>query len=194
MNKFDPLNNLGTSKVLYLLLSECKTPKELADSLGIKPPPVIEQLRRLQKIGIVRRGEKKGKLQEYEINFDKFLELFIERALQEKMTYPRSVHSKEIATVKTLKGNRYFKKLVKEYLKNLCPFITADKAAKEFEDALLHSTALKRKKTFKDDPEKQDFFDKMRLWRKIAEKKMTFAELNFQDALTKVLYPKQKMK
>ena len=190
MIKSDPFSNLGTSKVFYELLSGPKSPKQIADSLGIKPPPVIEQLRRLQKIGVVQIGKKNGKFQNYEINFEKFLELFIDRALREKRTYPSNLHADEIKKIKSLKSNEYFKKFIVNYLKNLDSPMTIADAANEFEDGLLHSGTLDRNRKF-NDSEMQEFFNTMRLWRKIAKKKMTYAELALLHSLTVILNPKR---
>jgi hypothetical protein len=41
------------------------------------------------------------------------------------------------------------------------------------------------------DVEKQEFFEKMRKWRKVAKEKMTYAELNLQDALARTLNPRR---
>ena len=50
----DSLTNWGTSKVFYAMILGSTTPKEIAEDLDITPPAVIDQLRRLQKIGIVK--------------------------------------------------------------------------------------------------------------------------------------------
>lgn len=186
--KFDPLINLGTSKVFYELLSELKTTKEISEVLKIRPPSVTEHLRRLQEIGIIQLGKKKGKFQDYEINYQKFLILFIERAIQEKKTHPSHSYPDENQELRSLRDNKHFAILVKNYLQNQGLTATIDDSAKEFEDSLLHSSILDKKKQFHD-VEKQDFFDKMKKWKKIARKKMTYTELNFQDALARTLDP-----
>lgn len=188
--KFDPFSNKGTSGVFYRLISGCKTTKEISNILKIRSPSVIEHLRRLQEIGVVRLGEKKGKFQEYQIDFEEFLTLFIDRAIQEKKTHPSSIYKGEIDQLRILKNNRYFKEFIVKYLKDLDNIATIDEAAKEFENGLMRAKNLGRKRKF-DDDEKQQFFEKMRLWKMATEKKYTFVELNFQDALAKTLDPER---
>jgi hypothetical protein len=151
---------------------------------------VIEHLRRLQEIGVVRLGEKKGKFQEYQIDFEEFLTLFIDRAIQEKKTHPSFIHKGEIDQLRILKNNRYFREFIVKYLKDLDNIATIDEAAKEFENGLMRAKNLGRKRKF-DDDEKRQFFEKMRLWKMATEKKYTFVELNFQDALAKTLDPER---
>lgn len=183
--KFDPFNNKGTSRVFYKLLSGLNTTKEISSSLMVRPPSVTEHLRRLQEIGIVQTGKKKGKFQEYEINPRKFLDLFIQRAIREKATHPSSIYPEEIKMLQSLRNNELFKDFVFKYL---CQnqTVSVNELAKEFEDGLLHSSTLDRKRIFVNS-EKQQFFEMLQKWKKVAKKKMTFVELNFQDALAKTL-------
>jgi len=188
--KFDPLSNIGTSKVFYELLAGHKTSKEISEILKVRSSSVLEHLRRLQEIGIVRLGEKRGKFQDYEIDFEKLLSSFIERALQEKKTHPSHLYPDETEQLKSLKDNKYFRIFVTNYLKNQDPRASIGDSAREFEDGLLHSTALSQRKDLVD-MEKQEFFNKMREWRKIASKKLTYAELDLQDALARTLRPER---
>jgi len=183
---FDPFTNIGTSQVFFQMLRGRTSPKIIADALGVQPPPIIQQLRRLQKIGIVKLGRKEGKLQNYDIDIDRFLTLFIERTIQEKRTHPSSLHPDENKKLRSLRNNEYFRRFIVSYVLNLGPTETIDDAAKEFEDALLHSGKLEKPMKF-DDVEKQQFFDKMRLWKKTAKKKKTFTEVHLLDALTRTL-------
>lgn len=50
------------------------TPTELAETLKIKPPTVMEQLGRLRRIRVVRPGEKTGREQHYVIDWHKLAE------------------------------------------------------------------------------------------------------------------------
>ncbi len=82
---FDPLSNPRTSQVLFLLIQRAHvvdTPKQLASTLGIKPPAVIEQLDRLRRIKVVTHGRRIGKEQHYAIDWDRLTELTIRRALR----------------------------------------------------------------------------------------------------------------
>jgi hypothetical protein len=185
MPAFDPLGNTRTSQVFFQILSGKKNPKAIADALGIQSPPVIQQLRRLQKIEVAKLGEKEGKLQHYEVDFEKFLLIFIELAVQKK-THPSNFHPADMRELESLKNSRYFKILIVNYLKNQGLTATVEDSAREFENCLLHSRMLDGKREF-DDSEKQEFFDKIRKWRKMAQGKLTYAELSFQHALTSAL-------
>lgn len=186
MSRVDPLSNVGTSNVFRELCSGPKNPKKIADALGIRSPPVIEQLRRLQKVGIVRLGRKIGRAQNYEVDWKAFLELFINRALSQKVTDAQ--YSK--MGIETLVDNRYFKQFVKLYVCRAFGQITLLESIKEFENGLLHSRSFNRKKPF-DDEEKQEFFNKMRLWYTRAQKSMSICELIFQDSLARTLNPER---
>lgn len=56
------------------------TPKHLALSLDKSPPAIMKQLNLLKEIGWVKLGEKKGKFQHYEINWDKVISFYLSRA------------------------------------------------------------------------------------------------------------------
>ena len=56
------------------------TPKHLALSLDKSPPAIMKQLNLLKEIGWVKLGEKKGKFQHYEINWDKVVSFYLLRA------------------------------------------------------------------------------------------------------------------
>lgn len=184
MSKVDPLSNVGTSRVFRELCSGPKNPKKIADSLEIKSPPVIEQLRRLQKIRVVKLGHKVGRAQYYEIDWKVFLELFIERAFTQKLT-DAQLYEQEI---RTLVDNKYFKRFVNLYICRVLSQATLLEAMQEFENGLLHSASFKKKKTF-DDEEKQEFFNKVRLWYKRARESMSICELTLQDSLVRTLNP-----
>src|SRR3990170_2411979 len=171
MTRIDPLSNIGTSKVFRELCLGPKNPKKIADSLGIKPPPVIEQLRRLQDIRIVKLGQKVGRDQNYEIDWKAFLELFIERAFAQKFTYTQSRKEE----IKKLANNKYFERFVKLYICRAIGKVALLEAIQEFENGLLHSLPFKEKKVF-DDKEEQEFFNKMRLWYKRARESMSICE------------------
>lgn len=194
MPEVGPLSNPGTSRVFLCIIKGKKNPKATADFLGIKPPPVIEQLRRLRSIGVVKLGEKAGKEQNYEIDWDKFLVLFIEQAMQKrKKTKDVLVYElpEEVEKIRTLKGNKYFKQLVEFYMNDMAEGKTTSwykisDAIANFENVLRQSSSFKRNKKF-EDFEKQAFFDKMRIWynRTLAAK--TWMDLCLHDAIYKTL-------
>jgi len=72
--RLNPLRNPGTSKVFYTLIEGTSTPSQLAARLGIKPPAVTEQLRRLERVGVVRLDQKRGKFRQYLVDWDKVVE------------------------------------------------------------------------------------------------------------------------
>lgn len=186
MTRIDPLSNIGTSRVFRELCAGPKNPKKIADSLGIKSPPVIEQLRRLQKVGIVKLEQKIGRAQNYEIDWKAFLELFVDRAFGKKIIRVK-LHKEEI---KTLVDNKYFMQFVKLYVCRVLGRATLLEAMQEFENGILHNPSLNRKKAF-DDKEKQEFFNKMQLWYKRTLKSANICELFFSDSLARTLKPER---
>ena len=198
MPRSDTLSNPGTSKVFLCLVRRITYPKAIADFLKIKPPPVIQQLRRLQRIGIVNLGEKVGKEQNYEINWSAFTDLFLKNAVRErKKSSDVLIKPKEYAEttkqIKSLSQNRYFAQFVQHYLSNVAKnnismWKTLFEIMKDVERVLPHFDNLGKKKHF-DDPERQEFFDKMRLWYERVTEVQTWTELNLHDALQKILSP-----
>ncbi|MGA2460458.1 MAG: hypothetical protein ABSF82_03450 [Candidatus Bathyarchaeia archaeon] len=79
---FDPLNNTGTSQVLFLLVRGKTSPMTIASELDLKPPSVIDQLQRLIRARIVRLGKRVGKQRNYEINWNQLISITIRRALR----------------------------------------------------------------------------------------------------------------
>jgi DNA-binding Lrp family transcriptional regulator len=186
MTRIDPLSNHGTSKVFLELCSGPRNPKIIADSLKIKPPPAIEQLRRLQELKIVKLGQKVGRAQNYEIDWKIFLDLFVERAFSQKATHAQQQREE----IKTLTKNRYFEEFVKLYVCRVLRQVTLLGAMQEFENSLLHTLTLKKPKKL-DDRDKQEFFDKMQLWYTRARESMSICELVFQDSLARTLSPEK---
>jgi len=202
MPKVDPLSNRGTSRVFLCIIKRKKNPKGIADFLGIQSPPVIEQLRRLQRIGVIELGQKEGKEQNYEVNWGNFLTLFIDQAMQERrrkrirkgdIPIGDYVQKNALARdkIRTLKTNPYFKRLVELYLRNvteskLSNWGTIRDAMDNFEALLKISRAFKRRRKF-EDPEKQDFFDKMRLWYNRTLRAETWMDLHLSSAIHETL-------
>jgi DNA-binding transcriptional ArsR family regulator len=166
-----PFENSGASKVFYQLLLDHTTPKEIASNLKIKPPTVVEHLRRLQNAGIVEIGIKKGKYQHYKINWKRFISEFLERVptlvnyevmlevapdLVKEKKEIEEYTKKQIRSFKKiskeLEENEYFKKLIKGYFKGLTDLaefgtlkLTLYDAIENFEDALRSVPLLKRR-------------------------------------------------
>lgn len=72
------LSNVGTSKVFYALLNGKTGLTETSEYLKISRPSVIEQLRRLQGIHLVKMGRKEGKYQHYVIDREGLANLFLD--------------------------------------------------------------------------------------------------------------------
>lgn len=80
MPEIDPLASVGCSEVFFQLLLGRKTPKEISERLRTSPPTVVEHLRRLQGLGVVRLGRKEGKFQPYEVDWEGFAREVLRRA------------------------------------------------------------------------------------------------------------------
>lgn len=63
------LGNVGMSSVFLALASGMKTGKEIASSLDISAPAVIQQIHRLEGLGLVLKGPKQGKFTPYELDW-----------------------------------------------------------------------------------------------------------------------------
>jgi DNA-binding transcriptional regulator GbsR (MarR family) len=193
MQNNNALSNAGTSKVFLSIINGVSNPKAIADFLQIQPPPVIEQLRRLRKIGIVTLGEKTGREQNYVIVWPKFLSLFITEAIHkrgDKKAITFKSHSL-INQINLLQDNRFFKEFIIEYFKNISDgqpsgWYTITEAIENFEIALTQCKTFKRNKKF-EDKEKQSFFDMMQTWYKKTLDADTWLDLCFHDALHKLL-------
>jgi DNA-binding Lrp family transcriptional regulator len=201
MGRSETFSNPGTSKVFLCIVKGITNPKAIADFLNIKPPPVIQQLRRLQKIGLVKLGTKVGKEQKYEIVWISFLNLFLDNAVKERVSpndIPISSAEKEkltITEIRSLKNNKYFAQFTHFYLDNIVEtddfsrWPTVSALIENVEKIMPHfSRILSDKKTF-NDLEKQEFFDKMNLWYTRVTTVASWSELNVHDALQKTLYP-----
>ena len=68
-------------EILYLILRGEKTNKKISDKLGKKPPTISERLNQLARKGIVSSKKiKNDKEKDYEINYKKLSEYFLEYA------------------------------------------------------------------------------------------------------------------
>jgi len=113
---FDPLNNPGTSRVLFeLIITGPTTPTQLAKILDVEPPSIIDQLVRLRKIQLVHLGRKEGKEQRYEPDWKMLVEVGVGRAFQ-----PSQPDMKEDASVGAIitqfLENSVFREFFKTYL------------------------------------------------------------------------------
>lgn len=103
MRTKDVLNNLSMSKVFYAIVSGKRTTIGISSYLKVGPPSVSEQLDRLRQIGMVRRREKEGKHQPYEVDLDGLSKLFLTRstgrlykALTDTTVYPKDEKLRQV--------------------------------------------------------------------------------------------------
>lgn len=155
----DPLASVSCSNVFLQLLLGRTSPTKIAEALGMKPPSVLEQLRRLQELGIVRLAEKNGKYQNYRIDWEKFVRVFLRRTyiqeLQKTTAASRLLPEEEVEEIKremdTMRRiveelekseefrtivRRYFEKLAESMAKGLYPRRTVWGMIYSFEDSL----------------------------------------------------------
>lgn len=68
--------------MLFQVILGVDTPKAIGDQLRIKPPSVIEHLHRLNRLGVVELGEKKGKEQHYRVKWSRLTRISLRRAFR----------------------------------------------------------------------------------------------------------------
>jgi hypothetical protein len=194
--KTDPLSNPGTSRVFLCFVKEISNPKAIADFLKIKSPPVIQQLARLKSLGIIKMGEKEGKEQNYIVDWQIFLKLFLDGAIHDrKIIHKEEQFSMEqvIKEIQTLTNNDYFYHLVFLYLQfaaepeNPSQWPTISELILNFEGAMLRSPSLNKKRELYDDSAKLEFFEKLQLWHKLIVFARAKTEENFDNALEDTL-------
>jgi DNA-binding transcriptional regulator GbsR (MarR family) len=69
--------------VFYSLLKGRSTLTDISEDLKITRPSVIEQLRRLQKAGLVKLGTKDGKYQHYRVDLEGVSNLFLNESMRQ---------------------------------------------------------------------------------------------------------------
>ena len=197
MPRSDALSNPGTSKVFLCLVKGETNPTSIAEELGIKPPPVIQQLRRLQKLGLVELGKKDGKAQNYNVRWKEFCDRFAKEISTVKLG-PGDIrvglpeeNRKMDEDIESLKDNEYFQKFVKLYLENFT-VTTPSKWPTIAEIIDNASSVMPLLKSFReerqfDDVEKQDFHDKMVLWYERSTSVQSWMQLHMTDAIKRTL-------
>ena len=197
MPRSDALSNPGTSKVFLYLVMGKTSPKAIADGLGIKPPPVIQQLRRLQNLGLVELGTKVGKIQNYKVYWQEFCDRFAKEISTVKLN-PGDIriglaedNQKVDREIEALKDNKYFQKFVNLYLENFT--VTASSKWPTIAEIIDNAgSVMPLLKSFRaerhfDDPEKQDFHDKMVLWYERSTSVQSWMQLHMTDAIRRTL-------
>jgi hypothetical protein len=186
----DPLDNRGTSRAFYALVSGEDTPKDLAQFLKQAPPSVIEQLHRLQKAGVVELGTKTGKFQHYRVNWKRITEEAVERfpLLSEAVMEDTSAEEdfdKAIAKDRDapglkaeLAGNTLFQNMIEAYFREKLGLLLEEpvdtpisKAMSDFEDWLFRIFELIRAppKTDKDLSHLHDLLANWYYWTYVGE-------------------------
>lgn len=113
-NEVSSINEPALVVLLEIALA-ATTPKQIALSLGKSPPAVMKQLNWLRERGWIRRGEKKGKLQHYEIVWNKIISFFLRKA--PKLNYVNNIEIQQFPSfVHKLSRNERFKELFIYYL------------------------------------------------------------------------------
>jgi len=85
MTRVDEVGNVlrssAASSVLFQLIAGRRSPIEISRAVGDSSPAVIRQLWRLRKAGAVKLGEKTGKFQNYDVNWERLVEEAVDRMI-----------------------------------------------------------------------------------------------------------------
>jgi DNA-binding Lrp family transcriptional regulator len=204
MPRSDALSNPGTSKVFLCLVKGITNPTAIAEELKIKPPPVIQQLRRLQNLGLVELGTKEGKAQNYDVNWKAFVDRLVEETLTEDIASGDiRKDSEEYAAatkkISSLRNNWFFLEFVKLYLQKFTDkgsgwpsehsdWPTIAEIIGSMNAVMTTLESFKRDEPFAD-LELQDFHDKMVLWHERNTHTQTWMKYNIAKAINETLKP-----
>ena len=178
--------------------------KAIADELKISSPPIIQQLRRLQNLGLVELGTKEGKAQNYDLDWKAFADRLVADAIDESIA-PGDVkkNSEEYAAatkkISSLKDNRFFLEFVKLYLQKFTDkgsgwpsehfnWPTIAEIINNTNAVMTTLESFKREEPFAD-PEMQDFHVKMVLWHERNTHTQTWMKENMAKAINETLTP-----
>lgn len=153
------------------------TSKHLALSLGKSPPAIMKQLNLLKEIGWVKLGEKKGKFQHYEINWDRVILFYLSKA--PRLQYA-SNHSEEAYDLRRrLRQNERFKLLFINYMMEryrirkllletlgFCIVPSVPEIMENFEESLLYLLPKIKVKSKED----KELLTLLKKWAKFASK------------------------
>lgn len=204
MPRSDALSNPGTSKVFLCLVKGITNPKAIADELKISSPPIIQQLRRLQKLGLTELGAKEGKAQNYKINWKAFVDRLVSDAIDDKIA-PGDVkkdsekYSAVTRKILSLKDNQFFVEFAKLYLQKFTDkgsgwpsehsdWPTIAEIIDNMDAVMSTLESFKSDEPFAD-PEMQDFHDKMVLWHERNTRSQTWMKDNMARAIDETLEP-----
>jgi len=198
------LANKGTSIVFYELASGKSRPKEIAESLRVKAPSIIEQLHRLQSSGLVKLGEKMGKEQHYRIDWQHIAatlpllcpKLGIAARVARLSGRPRYARKN---FTQRLTSNKLLPRLIEEYFKNLSEYhrsvgytepIPLLEAFRGIEESLLKLfPKLRRGKIA--ESEAGELYALLADWYREASEVDTFESLALKKSLVKLRKPSE---
>jgi Mn-dependent DtxR family transcriptional regulator len=202
MPRSDALSNPGTSKVFLCLVKGSTNPKAIADELDISSPPVIQQLRRLQNLGLVELGSKEGKAQNYDVNWKALAERLVEEAIDENIApgdlkLDPEKYAEETTRISSLKDSRFFQEFLKSYLQRFTDeksrlgsessnWPTIAEIVDNLNAVMTTLKSFAREEPFAD-PEMQDFHDKMVLWHERNTRSQTWMKDNMAKAIDETL-------
>ena len=202
MPRSDALSNLGTSKVFLCLVKGITNPTAIAEELEIKPPPVIQQLRRLQNLGLVELGSKEGKAQNYDVNWKAFADRLVAEVINEEIASGDVKKDPEeyaamTQRIRSLKDNRFFQEFVKLYLQKFSDttsgwpsehsnWPTIAEIISNADAVMTTLESFEREEPFAD-LDLQDFHDKMVLWHERNTRSQTWMRDNMARAIDETL-------
>ena len=182
----DPLDNEGTSKVLYCFACGYFSALDVARILHRQPPAVAEHIDRLLEFHHIRKGQKVGKFQHYEVDWSSLVKYAVESAphLTDSIVIIRNsngLHDFDLISMKRLKHrlseNRRFRMLFEHYLvaaarKEL--EFELSKTVKEYVANFEYCLASSSKGAIERD---------LQEWRRVVEEVDIFYKSPFEEAL-----------
>ena len=192
----DVLGSWETSRVFWALLrSDDRTPIAISFMLRISQSAVVKHLDKLRAVGLVRRGEKVGRYQRYEVDWGRACELLLREA---PIFGPMLESGVFKGLADRLLSNEHFKKVVREYFTALAraidehgvlrapplPGPTIRDAIKGFEGWL--NIYVPRLKEDLEEPKLKDLVEALKEWRSHLPKFVDFSELAMKEAFQRI--------
>jgi len=201
----------ASSRIIFSLLLGISNPKAIADRIGNTAASVVEQLNKLREEGCVKRVEKEGKIQPYEIDWDNLIKAAI-------LASPLLMDAGVMFTItgkgpdweqitRTLSGNIHLRSFLKKYFEAVAKreeevdiYMTYEyrgghgkvgrtiyKIMQDFEVTLLHNfSRLDREKM--DAMGELDLYEGLKLWYEFCQEALNHHLAKpFQQALDETL-------
>jgi DNA-binding CsgD family transcriptional regulator len=184
-------------RILLLVSRGINSPIDIAKQMNICPSSVVFHLKRLRKAGYVRYGEKEGKKEHYEINWDGLVGLFLEEAYPSYMfrddeRIQKTLERENMPDFNKLLKNKYVIELVKEAFKNLSRRPFPEKSEMTLRDFMMEfGEALKNLTLTLADKDDEDFRDFKTLVEAVKREIFTFkhpGSFEWAEALAKLGY------